>query len=135
MKLYKDIWYPNDKQEISDRTIVEILTSKERTSIQQGYYDTYWKRQQSCSFAINYAWKEGDRSPILRGFEFEGKLYEIDINCKTILVQPKIGQLFYDEDKILIRPLRQDGLSDDPKWAPDAPRRVGIGPQIRSRIS
>jgi len=100
MKLYEELWYPEKKIHITDKTIVDILTSNERSSIRQGYYDNEFERQETRSFAINYAWRKGDRSPVLRGFEFNNKLYEIDSQEKKLLVQPTFGQLFYDEDKI-----------------------------------
>jgi|SRR3989338_2940656 len=98
MMLYNEIWYPEKKIEVPDRNVVEILTLNECSSVEHGYYDEYWQRQQTRQFAINYAWKRGDRSPVLR--EFDGKLYEIDSEEKLILVQPTFGQLFYDMDKI-----------------------------------
>lgn len=100
MKLFNGVWYPEKKIEILNKTIVEILTLEERSSIEQGYYDNLFGRQQKRSFAINYAWKIGDNSPILRGFEFEGKLYEIDSSRKLIISQKSFGELFYDSDKI-----------------------------------
>ena len=100
MKLYKKSWYPEKKIEVSQMNVVDILTLEESSSVRHGYYDVRFERQKTRSFAVNYAWERGDRSPVLRGFEFNGKLYEIDSQEKRLLVQPASGQLFYDEDKI-----------------------------------
>lgn len=99
IKLYKEIWYPEKKEEITDRSVVDILTDEERSSLWQGYYDEHRQDYNRRLFGINYAHRKGDRSPVLRGFEFDGKLYEIDADNKRLIVQAKRG-LFYDADKI-----------------------------------
>ena len=102
MKLYKDIDYPENPKEV-DQSIVDILTSEERSSLRQGYYDEDFERQETNSFGINYGTYKGDRSPVLRGFESKGILYEIDTENNQIIIQPTSGQLSYDEDKIHIK--------------------------------
>ena len=46
MKLYKGILYPERKPEfeVKDKTIVDILTMNERSSIHYGYYDEDFER-------------------------------------------------------------------------------------------
>ena len=100
MKLYKESWYPKKKIEIPKENIVSILTLNERSSIGQGCYNNDFERQGVYSFAVNYAWRKRDRSSVLRRFEIDDKLYEIDSQKKRLLIQPTFGQLFYDRDKI-----------------------------------
>ena len=94
MKLYKWVDYPENPKELD---IVDILTSDERSCLQQG------KDGETRSFAVNYGDRIGDRSPVLRGFEADDMLYEIDAEKRMIIIQPKYGQLFYDEDKIPVK--------------------------------
>jgi len=100
MALYKRIWYPDIKIEVLDRSVVDILTSSERSSIDQVYYDEDLEREETRSFAINYGLRKGDESPVIRGFESEGVLYEINPENRLLIRQETSGQLFYDEDKI-----------------------------------
>ena len=49
MKLYKSTWYPERKSEfeVKDKTVVDILTMPERSSINRGYYDEDFERQEN----------------------------------------------------------------------------------------
>ncbi|MBW2991775.1 hypothetical protein KY345_00975 [Candidatus Woesearchaeota archaeon] len=100
MKLYEGIWYPEKKIEVKDKTVVDILTLPERSSVRRGYYDEWFNEQRIEPFAINYAWEIGDCSPVLRGFQSEGRLYEIDAEGRIILAQQERDSPFYDQDKI-----------------------------------
>ncbi len=100
MKVYDSCGYPREKTEIPDINIVEFLTSDERSEIMHGHYDEEWEEERRHNFAINYGDMKGDGAPFMRGFEFNGKLYEIQKETKIILIQPPRGMLFYDSDKV-----------------------------------
>ncbi|MBW2995000.1 hypothetical protein KY312_01490, partial [Candidatus Woesearchaeota archaeon] len=102
MKLYKGIDYPENKREVS-QSIVDILTSDEPSSLEQSDYDENFEGLETRSFGINYGTKKGDRSPVLRGLQFEDLLFEIDKENKRIISHHASGQLFYDEDKIPVK--------------------------------
>ena len=101
MKLYKKSFYPEEKNEVLDKNVIDILISDTRSAIYQKYYDKDQGRLETKYFAINYGWKIGDRSPVLRGFEFEERLYEINSKNQLLIIQPKKVNFFYDGDKIL----------------------------------
>jgi hypothetical protein len=111
--LYDEIYYPEEKIEVFNKNIVDILTMDERSAINKGYYDTEMGRKDTNSFAINYAWRKGDRSPVIRGFQWDNKLYEIDLSNKVLLLQPVCGSLFYDQDKIIGNEFVFEGLLED----------------------
>jgi len=115
MKLYKSTWYPERKSEfeVKDKTVVDILTMPERSSINRGYYDEDFERQDTRPFAVNYAWKKGDRSPVLRGFEFDEKLYEIDADNRLLIPHRICGYLFYDIDKTFNNSFVFEGTLDE----------------------
>ena len=100
MELFKSVGYTDIKIPCLDKNIVDILTSKERSCIDIGYFDESFKKQRSRFFSVNYGLIKGDGSPVLRGFEFEKVLYEIDSERKQLIMQQSFGDIFHDMDKI-----------------------------------
>lgn len=107
MVLYDYRSYPEEKIEIPDN-IVNILTLHERSGISLGCFIPKNNYRFTRALGVNYAYndnpfKKGDRSPIVRGFQWENRLFEIKADEKLIVEQPERGQLFHDYDKLKIK--------------------------------
>ena len=100
LQLFNMTFSPELKKPVQEN-VVEILTQeKERTAVYWYLFDKGFQRFQPEFFSINYAFKIGDRSPFLRGFQFQEKQYEILVPEKRINLARYNGFPFYDADKI-----------------------------------
>lgn len=100
MELYQKISNSENRKPVS-RSIVDILTSSTPSLIDLEEESPFlWKKSKIQPFAINYAIMQKGFSPVIRGFEIENELYEIDNEKKIISVQSSRGDLFSEYQKI-----------------------------------
>jgi|SRR3989344_198639 len=128
-KIFKHDYSPDSLVPVNDRTVVDILTNNNRRmSLDWWKFDEAYRKKRPSRFAINYAMKRGDRSPFLRGFEFNKMQYEIIVDSKEIVPIKYLGYPFYDSDKMQERFMFEGTL----EWFLDEFKRQGYKvPEIR----
>jgi len=84
----------------SNESVVDILTSDTGSSVDIWSFDKRFNKFRSNKFAVNYGDRKGDNSPCVRGFVYNGLLYEICIDSSFLIEREPIGNLYYDRDKL-----------------------------------